>query len=238
MDAKSLELRARKTFAFKKTHNEKKEKNTPEYQQWRESVSEANRKKAADPEIAKRLADANRNRKERLGPEYSKRASEAQRRRYENLTQEERQVISDQSKARWKDQEYRQRMMDYYSTSEYKKYIKQRNKEVAQRPEMKEWYKEFNKAKRSDPAHIEKHQAGVADRSNNNEDWIRKNCRPVSTPYGIFQKAKDVMDLYHAENGGKRESVGVKLRSWLKSDKKPDWNYLTWEEYDKLKETV
>lgn len=234
MDAKILELKARKVFAFKKTFNEKKQKNTPEYQQWRESVSEANRKKHADPETAKRLAEANRNRKERLGPEYSKRVSEAQRRRYENMSEEDRQTMSNRSKEVWADSDYRDSRMSYYHSAEYTNYITNRNRELAKDPKWREKVATNNKAKRTDPTHLKKHQEGVTDRSNNNEEWIRKNCRPVSTPYGVFQKAKDVMDLYHKENGGKRESVAVKLRSWLKSNKKPDWKYLTWEEYDQL----
>ena len=123
---------------------------------------------------------------------------------------------------------------ELYDTPEYREYIQKRSKKIAQRPEMQEWYKEFNKAKREDPEHVKRHAKGVKDRSNKNKEWIRKNCRPVDTPYGVFEKAKDVMDIYHQENGGNRESVAVKLRNWLKSDKKPEWKYLTWEEYDTI----
>jgi hypothetical protein len=238
MNTKKLETNARKIFAFKKQHQAKKEHNTKEYQKWKESVTEANRKKHADTETAKRIAEGNRNRKERLGPKYSKRVSEGQRRRYENMSEEERREMSNRRKEVWADSDYRESMMTYYHSAEYTDYITNRNRELAKDPEWREKVAKNNKAKRSDPGHLEKHQAGVANRSNNNEEWIRKNCRPVSTPYGIFQKAKDVMDLYHLENGGNRESVAVKLRNWLKSDKKPEWKYLTWEEYDEYKKTA
>lgn len=124
---------------------------------------------------------------------------------------------------------------EFYDNPTYLKKVTKKNRKLAEDPSWREKVAKNNKAKRSNPTHLEKHQAGVADRSTNNEEWIRKNCRPVSTPYGVFQKTKDVMDLYHAEHGGKRESIAVKLRSWLNSDKKPEWKYLSWEEYNTIK---
>jgi hypothetical protein len=234
MDAKLLELKARKTFAFKKTFNEKKEKNTPEYQQWREAVSEANRKKHADPDTAKRLADANR--KSAVDPVARKNRADGNRKKAKDPAWQQKH--KEGYERRWADPEERIKHKARMNAPDVLKATTEKNRKLAKDPVWREKVANNNKAKRTDSTHLKKHQAGVTDRSNNNEGWIRKNCRPVSTPYGIFQKAKDVMDLYHAENGGKRESVAVKLRSWLKSDKKPDWNYLTWEEYDRLKEIV
>ena len=207
-------------------------------EEWLAKVTAKNRAKSQDPEWLAKITEINRTRIEKYGEEYRLKLSEGQKKRYENFTDEDWEKMSQVAKERWEDDEYRDRMMAYYSTPEYREYIQKRNKEVAQRPEMREWYKEFNKAKREDPEHIKRHAKGVKDRSNNNKEWIRKNCRPVDTPYGVFEKAKDVMDVYYQENGGKRESVAVKLRSWLKSEKKPEWKYLTWDEYDKIKENV
>lgn len=233
MDAKLLELKARKIFAFKKTFNEKKEKNTPEYQQWREAVSEANRKKHADPETAKRLAEANR--KSALDPIARKNRAEGNRKKAKDP--EWQRKHKEGYERRWANPEERIKHKARMNAPEVLKATTEKNRKLAKDPKWREKVANNNKAKRTDPTHLKKHQEGVTDRSNNNKEWIRKNCRPVSTPYGIFQKAKDVMDLYHEENGGKRESVAVKLRSWLKSDKKPDWKYLTWEEYNLIKGT-
>lgn len=182
---------------------------------------------------AKQLHEA-RTRKERLGETYSKKMSESQKKRYLNLSDEEKLAHSQRCKEIWNDPEYVKRMREYYDNPEYRVEHQKRVKEIANRPEMLEWYKEFNRAKRQDPNHIIKHNEGVKHRSEHNEDWIRKNCRPVQCPLGIFKKAKDMMDEYHKIYGGKRESVAVKLRTWLKSDKKLDWKYLTWDEYDTL----
>jgi hypothetical protein len=234
MDAKKLEINARKIFAFKKQHQAKKEHNTKEYQQWRESVADANRKKHADPETAKRLADANR--KSAIDPVARKNRADANRKSAQDP--EWQRKNKEATQRLWSDPEIRRKHKERHNTPEYLEYIGKRNRELAKDPKWREKVANNNKAKRTDPSHLKKHQAGVISRSNNNEEWIRKNCRPVSTPYGVFQKAKDVMDLYHNEHGGNRESVAVKLRSWLKSEKKPDWKYLTWKEYDKYKETV
>jgi len=200
---------------------------------WKDNVKAAGKKRSDNPEWRKNIAIANKNKI--LSPASIKKASESQKKRFANFTEEQRQEHAQKSIDKWKDSEYVEKIRtQYYDNPEYLKILQKRAKETANRPEMKEWYLKFNQDKRSDPNHLEKHQAGVTDRSNNNEEWIRKNCRPVSTPYGIFQKAKDVMDLYHAEHGGNRESVAVKLRNWLKSDKKLDWKYLSWEEYDSL----
>jgi hypothetical protein len=40
---------------------------------------------------------------------------------------------------------------------------------------------------------------------------------------------------YQKEHGGIITSIAVKIRSWLKDDKKPEWQYLTWEKYELLK---
>lgn len=190
--------------------------------------------RANDPKWRENNLKCNQGRKERLGKEYSNNVSQAQKKRYANMSEEEKLEHSQRSKEIWQDPEYVNRMREYYDNPEYRVEHQKRVKEVANRPEMLAWYKEFNSSKRQDPNHIVKHNESVKHRSEHNEDWIRKNCRPVQCPLGIFRKAKDMMDEYHKIYGGNRQSVAVKLRTWLKSDKKSDWKYLTWEEYDLL----
>lgn len=143
--------------------------------------------------------------------------------------------LAKQSKAqkeKWDDPEFREKMLSYYNTPEYKEYITKRNRKVAIRDHDK--IVKRNQALAKDPLWLEANAKATANRSENNEEWIRKNCRPVSTPYGIFKRSKEAIEAYCADHPEERyASVNLKLRRWYKSNKKPDWTYLTWEEYDK-----
>lgn len=93
--------------------------------------------------------------------------------------------------------------------------------------------KEWHDSKGSNPEYI-KLMEETNRRTAESEDWIRKNCRPIKCPYGIFKKAKDAFDAYINEHGGNRGSVINKLRRWCKDENNPDWIYLSWEEFDNL----
>lgn len=181
--------------------------------EWLSKITEANKKNAQDPKIkAKRLAS------------FKKTAS----------TPEFKKELSERAKQTWSDSEYRKRMLSYYNTPEYKEYITKRNKKVAIRDHDK--IVERNQALAKDPKWLKANAEAQANRSKNNEEWIRKNCRPVSTPYGIFKRTKEAIEAYCAEHPKERYgSVNLKLRRWYKSDKKPEWKYITWQEYDALK---
>jgi hypothetical protein len=198
---------------------------------WLENLRKNTKTKETHPEWHDKITKINRARREKYGQEYYDRLSESQKKRYAKLSEEEKQAISESAKNKWQDPEYKQKMMEYYNTPEYKVYIKNRSKEVAARPEMQAWYKEFNSSKPKDPEYMKRLQKGI-DKRTASEDWIRKNCRPVKCPYGIFPIAKQAMLEYQKEHGGVITSIAVKIRGWLKSDKKPEWQYLTWEQYD------
>jgi hypothetical protein len=121
------------------------------------------------------------------------------------------------------------------NTDEWKKNNLEQNRKTAKNPKWLEIVAKNNKEKRNNPEHIKIHQTSIAKRTAS-EDWIRKNCRPVKCPYGIFPISKHAMIEYQKEHGGAITSIAIKIRSWLKSDKKPDWQYLTWQEYDELSE--
>ena len=100
-------------------------------------------------------------------------------------------------------------------------------------PSWQQKQEEWHKTKGSDPEYI-KLMEETNRRTAENEDWIRKTCRPIKCPYGIFKKAKDGFDQYHTEYGGNRASVINKLRKWCKDENNTEWTYLTWEEFDQL----
>lgn len=204
-------------------------------QEWYEKICSNAKIRSQDPEWLEKIAELNRTRKERLGPEYSKKVSESQKRRFMNMSPAEKKEWGDRCKAIQNDPEFVKKMRSlYYDNPVYLNEHKTRTKEVAQRPEMRKWYKEFNRAKRKDPEHLKKHEKGVKDRSTNNIEWIRKNCRPVKTPHGIFLKASQARDAYLAEHGGNKSTIGVYMRSWLKDSNNLDYQYLTWCEYEKM----
>jgi hypothetical protein len=198
---------------------------------WRENVSEANRKKHADPVIKQRLAEANR--KSALDPIARKNRLESnQKKRNDPVWQQNHKAGCEK---RWEDPEQRLKHKERMNDPEILAAITEKNRKLAQDPLWREKTAKNNKEKRNNPRHIKKHQEAVADRSINNDDWIRKNCRPVSTPYGIFQKLKDLVEFYRKDNSGNQQAVTVRFRKWLNSDQHPDWSYLTWDEYDRLK---
>ena len=142
---------------------------------------------------------------------------------------------SELSKKVWENEEFYNKMKEYYNTPEYKEYISKRSKKIAKRDYDKIVKRIHDQAK--DPVWLKANAKAQANRSKNNEEWIRKNCRPVSTPYGVFMRAKEAIEAYCAEHPNERyESVNLKLRRWYKSNQKPDWYYLTWEEYDAKKD--
>ena len=139
-------------------------------------------------------------------------------------------------KKNWARPEMREWANEYYGSAEYKEYITARNRELAKDAGWLKNIANANRKKAKDPEWLEANAKAQANRSENNEEWIRKNCRPVSTPYGVFMRVKEAAEAYCAEHPNERyESVNLKLRRWYKSNKKPDWYYLTWEEYDQLK---
>ena len=189
----------------------------------------------SDPKIRKNYLSGFRERADNLTDEQRKALSVKSKLAYANMSQEQKDLLTQEKLERWQDEEYRNRMMEYYNTPEYKEYITQRNRDLALDPSWKKKVSKNNKAKRANTEHVKRHAKSVKDRSNNNEEWIRKNCHPVSTPYGVFQKAKDAAVEYQKEHGGVFTSVCVKLRQWYKKDSKSEWKYITWEEYDEWK---
>ena len=112
-------------------------------------------------------------------------------------------------------------------------YVQNRLAGIARREQNEEYRKKRSEAvskKMSDP----EYQQEFKQRRENNSSWLRKRCRPVSTPYGIFLKVNQVVDLIISQEGGVFGSVQNRVGKWLKSDDHPDWRYLIWEEYDKL----
>ena len=179
---------------------------------WLAKIRKVNRKNAKKPERRKKML---KKLKERVkDPNYLMKQSKAQ-------------------KKVWQNEEYRNKMLERYNTPEYKEYIKKRNKKIAKRDHDKIVKRNQDLAR--NPKWLKANAKACANRSENNEEWIRKNCRPVSTPYGIFKKAKDAAIEYNKEYPNEKfTSVCIKLRSWYRSDKKPEWKYLTWEEYDNI----
>lgn len=188
-----------------------------------------------DPKSRQQYLNAFRERFSNLTNEQRKAISIKNKLAYANMSEQQKDLLKQKKIELWQDKEYRNRMMEYYNTPEYKNYITQKNRNLALDPDWKEKVSENNKAKRQNTKHVELHAKSVKDRSNNNEKWIRKNCRPVSTPYGVFQKAKDAAVEYQKEHGGVLTSISIKLRQWYKKDSKPEWKYITWEEYDNWK---
>ena len=205
-------------------------------EEWLAKVTAKNKARGQDPEWLAKITEINRQRGANLTDEDRARMSEHSRMMWED--DEFREQMIKESKERWEDDEYRERMIAYTKVPGYSEMMSKRNKEVAQRPEMKKMAKqkgrEYSKKYNEDPEFRKRHIEGVENRSNNNKEWIRKNCRPVDTPYGVFEKAKDVVSLYQKEHGGKVDTIGIKLRRWYKSDKHPEWKYLTWDEYDAI----
>lgn len=85
--------------------------------------------KLSDPDINKKQREGiSRESKRRWdNPEYKK--------KYQ--TEEHKERMREIAKAAWTDQEYRQRMLDLYSTSEWKEAASKRSKEIHQRPSVK-----------------------------------------------------------------------------------------------------
>ena len=157
-----------------------------------------------------------------------------QRRRFESLSEEEKQAIREKHKQQANDPAFKQRMQqEVYDTVEWRE---AHAKQIEDLKRNETWRKNCANARQKtieSEEWLNSVRVGVAKRTAS-EDWIRKNCRPVKCPYGIFPVVKHATLEYQKEYGGELHSLSVKIRNWLKSDKKPEWQYLTWEEYNCL----
>ena len=109
---------------------------------------------------------------------------------------------------------FEEKRKEYYSNPKVIANITERNRLLAQDVDWLKKVDKVNKQKRQDPNHIKKHAKAVKDRSNNDTNWIRKNCRPVQTPHGVFQKVKDAAIEEHKICGGKFINVCINVRRW------------------------
>lgn len=203
-------------------------------EEWLARVTAKNRAQAQDPvwrEGQKQNAIAYWN---SLSDEEKNQWSQIQKSFWTKMSNEEYTKRCEKAKQVSNDPELKERLRkEFYDNPVYLKEVTKKNRKLAKDPKWREKVAKNNRAKRSNLEHIEKHQAGVAERSNNNQEWIRKNCRPVKTPQGVFLKASQARDAYIAEHGGNKSTIGVYMRSWLKDPKNVDFKYLTWEEYEK-----
>jgi sulfur relay (sulfurtransferase) DsrC/TusE family protein len=197
--------------------------------------------RASDPEWLKKITEINQTRIERYGEEYRQKISDAQIQRYKNMSEEDKEKLSKISKQHWENIEYRNRMMEYYSTPEHRDYISKRNKEIAQRPEMIDWYNKFNKEKRNNPEHVKRHQAGI-DKRTKDPVWREiqaQRRKPLKTPHGIFDSLKQTVEVLSNKGiittDSKTPAIALanKIRTLMKRN--PDqWYYISKEEYRKL----
>jgi hypothetical protein len=164
-------------------------------EEWLAKVTAKNKAQGQDPVWLAKITEINRQRGANLTDEQRARMSEHSRTMWEDDEYRERMIK--EAKERWEDPETRERMIAYTKVPGYSEMMSQRCKEVAQRPEMQEWYKEFNKAKREDPEHVKRHAEGVDKRSKTKEwrDTIKRNT--IMTPDGEFESRKAAAEFYN-----------------------------------------
>lgn len=195
--------------------------------------------KTLSPSHLQNVKKANKKRGATLSAAQRLHAGKKQKEVWQKMTPEQYQARCEKAKEVWKDDEYRERMLKYYHSPEYKKYIKKRNKKVANTPKMRKWYLEFNRAKLTDPKYLKNHAEGVQKRSTENTQWIRKNCRPVwSREFGVYQKLVDLRTVYIKKYQKHPVYAGRLLRNWLKDPTNKDFKYITWPEYDNWSEAL
>lgn len=90
--------------------------------------------------------------------------------------------------------------------------------------------KAWHESKASDPEYI-KIMTETNRKTAQNPEWIRKNCKPVVCPFGIFVRVKDAAIAYENEHGGHTLTINNKIRRWLKDSKNTEWKYISYEEY-------
>jgi hypothetical protein len=204
--------------------------------EWVANVTAKNRNQAQDPiwrEKQKQNAIAYWN---SLSEDEKNRWSQIQKDFWIKMSDEEYINRCVKAKEVSNDPELKSRLRnDYYDNAEYLKELTKKNRLLAEDPVWREKVAANNKAKRTNIKHIETHQLAVKDRSENNQEWIEKNCRPVKTPQGVFLKASQARDAYIKIYGGNKTTIGMYMRQWLKDPNKPEFRYLTWDEYNSLK---
>lgn len=204
-------------------------------EEWLAKVTAKNRAQAQDPEWREGQRQNAINYWNSLSDDEKARWSQVQKDFWKNMSEEEYVKRCEMVQERWNDEEYRERLIAYTKVPGYGKMLSERNKKVAQRPEMQEWYKEFNKAKREDPEHVKRHAKGVKDRSNNNKEWKQKNCRAVwSAQYGVFEKFKELAEAWNKDNNKHPIYANRLVRGFLKNDDNQDYKYIDWDEYERL----
>ena len=196
---------------------------------WRKNVANAAKEKAKDPVWLAKILAANRERAK--DPVWLAKITEINRESAKDPIRLKK--LSESLKEVWQRPEMKEWADTFYNDPEYRKNLSKRNKKVAKRDHDK--IVERNRKLSKDPIWLEKNAQAQAKRSVENEEWKRKNCKPVSTPYGIFENTKLAAEAYHKDYPNEVwDSVCLKLRRWYRSDKKPEWTYISWEEYDNL----
>lgn len=170
-------------------------------EEWLAKVTASNQVKAQDPEWLKKITEINRQRAANLTDEDRARMAEHSRKLWEDDEYRERMIK--QSKERWKDDEFRERMIAYTKVPGYSEMMSKRNKEIAQRPEMKKMAKqkgtEYSKKYNEDPEFRKRHIEGVEKRTKTKEwqDTIKRNT--IMTPDGEFESRKAAAEFYNVK---------------------------------------
>ena len=195
----------------------------------RARIAIANRQKSNDPEWIAKITEINREKSN--DPEWIAKITEINREAAKDPVRLKK--IAKSIKKVWQTDEYREWADAFYKNPEYRKKLSERNKKIAERDYDKIVKRNRDLAK--DETWLKKNAKAQSKRSKENIEWKRKNCKPVSTPYGIFENTKLAAEAYHKDYPTEVwESVCLKLRRWYRSSKHPEWTYISWEEYDEL----
>ena len=70
--------------------------------------------------------------------------------------------------------------------------------------------------------------------SNPENNMVKANSRPISTPHGLFSNVMPLTKVLHETDFGRKtiEGTDKKIRALLNSDKHTDWNWISREEYN------
>lgn len=197
---------------------------------WSANVAEANRKKHANPEFAKKLGAANRGKS--LDPVWRAKMAEANRKKhadpeYKKAYEAGRKKIDQKAVGK-----------KMAADPEWQRKHKEQVSKLKDNPIFMKKTAENNKAKVNDPEYRKNLQAGI-DKRNASPEWQAMQAerrKPVLTPYGAFDGVKIAalalieMGVANADVKNPIVSASGMIRYNIKT-KKDGWAWISKEEY-------
>lgn len=170
-------------------------------EEWLAKVTAKNQSQAQDPEWLAGQRQKAKAYYASLSDEEKKKWSQVQKDFWINMSDEEYAKRCAIIKERWDDDEFRERATAYTKVSGYGEMMSKRNKEIAQRPEMQEWYKkhgkEYSKKYKEDPKFRKRHLEGVEKRTKSKEWQATVKRNTIMTPDGEFESRKAAAEFYN-----------------------------------------